>query len=94
MASVLVRSQGQTKIRRGITRKEEGNGRTMEGGALDNGGASRTNVVDKLINACASVRGESKGDIKTKELSSPTTRVGRVISVTEAITRRKEKEKP
>ena len=81
---MLVRSQGQTKIRRGITRKEEGNGRTMEGGALDNGGASRTNVADKLIDACASARGESKGDIKTKELSSPTTRVGRVTSVAEA----------
>jgi len=85
VASVLVRSQGQTKIRRGVTRKEERNGRTVERGALgDNGRASGANVVDELIDASASVGGESKGDIETKELSSPTTRVGRVTSVAEA----------
>ena len=83
MASVLVRSQGQTKIRRGVTRKEERNGRTVERGALDNGRASGANDAGELIDASASAGGESKGHIETKELSSPTTRVGRVTSVAE-----------
>lgn len=64
--------------------KRRGMGGRWKEGPLTTGGASRTNVVDKLIDACASVRGESKGDIKTKELSSPTTRVGRVTSVAKA----------
>ena len=37
-----------------------------------------------MVDASVSAGGESKGNIETKELSSPTTRVGRVMSVAKA----------